>query len=148
MTDQSVDLIAFLKARLDEDEAVAKDATPGPWAWEATGDKDSSWALGLVQDEDGNDLSGELECGTGVVIDGVCESINGRVPDAAHIARNDPTRMLREAAAKRDVLALHDNGNVLDSCSYCHEAWPCRTVRILAAVYSDHPDYRQEWADR
>jgi hypothetical protein len=138
-------LITFLAARLDEDEAAAKAATPGPWAWEATGDKNSSWALGFVQDEDGNDLSGELEHGAGIVIDGVCGSINGHVPDAAHIARNDPARALRETEAKRAVLALHGNGNVPDSCSYCHDAWPCRTVRFLAAVYSDHPDYDQAW---
>jgi hypothetical protein len=139
------DLLAFLNARLLEDEAAARAATPGPWAWEATGDKDSSWALGFVQDEDGSDLSGELEHDAGIVIEGVCESISGHVPDAVHIARNDPARALREAEAKRAVSALHGNGNVPDSCSYCHEAWPCRTVRFLAAVYSGHRDYRPEW---
>ena len=29
----SHDLTAFLAARLDEDEAAAKAATPGPWRW-------------------------------------------------------------------------------------------------------------------
>lgn len=24
--------------------------------------------------------------------------------------------------------------------------WPCPTLRALAAIYADHPDYRSEWA--
>jgi len=96
--------IAFLRARLDEDEATAKAATPGPWCWEATGDKDSSWAAGLVQDEDGNPLTGEIAKGEGVIIDGVCESIDGNPADGAHIARHDPARVLREVAVWRRIL--------------------------------------------
>lgn len=32
-----------------------------------------------------------------------------------------------------DCAAIEDNG------------YPCETVKLLASVYSDHPDYRQEW---
>jgi hypothetical protein len=52
-----MDIAEFLEARWAEREAAAKAATPGPWAWEATGEKDSSWAVGFVQDEDGNTIS-------------------------------------------------------------------------------------------
>ena len=90
--------LEFLAARLDEDEAVAMKATGTAWAWEATGDKDNSWAVGYVEGEDGRPLTGEIEHGQGVVIDGVCESINGNLADAAHIARHDPARVLREVA--------------------------------------------------
>ena len=24
-------------------------------------------------------------------------------------------------------------------------AWPCATVRIVAAIWDDHPDYDQDW---
>lgn len=66
-------------------------ATPGPWAWEPTGDKDSSWAVGLVQDEQSEQaLAGRLDHGQGIVIDGVCESIDGRLADAEHIASWHP----------------------------------------------------------
>ncbi|MCK6210742.1 hypothetical protein KZX45_09335 [Georgenia sp. EYE_87] len=33
-------------------------------------------------------------------------------------------------------------GNVADTTA----GFPCPTVRALAAVHSDHPDYRAEWA--
>ena len=59
-------------------------------------------------------------------------------------------RVLREVAAKRAILYIHDAD---PKCAVCHdggwdwepEDWPCPTIRALAAVYSDHPDYLQEW---
>jgi hypothetical protein len=133
------DLMAFLDARLDEDEATAKGATPGPWAWESTGQKDSSWALGLVQDENGDSLTGEVACGVGIVIDGVCECINGHLADAAHIARHNPARALREVAFKRAIL-----GQYRTAAGWSSDNWPL-SLRLLAAIWSDHPDYRPEW---
>ena len=32
-------------------------------------------------------------------------------------------------------------------CTSCDEAEPCPTLRRIASVYADHPDYRAEWAD-
>jgi hypothetical protein len=75
-------------AKLMRERAEA--ATPSPWCWEATGDKDSSWAAGLVHDEDGNPLTGEIDKGEGSIIDGVCESIDGNPGDGAHIASWHP----------------------------------------------------------
>lgn len=50
-----------------------------------------------------------------------------------HIARHDPARVLREVEAKRQILDLPSH--------------TCVTVaRRLALVWSDHPDYRPEWA--
>ena len=146
------DVITFLNARLDEDEAAAMAATGTAWAWEATGDKDNSWAAGHVESEDGCPLSGEIEHGQGIVIDGVCESINGNLADAAHIARHDPARALREVAFKRAMLSMFLDafGNRLNMTIYgavggftMNGDW---VLRQMAAVYSDHPDYRQEWA--
>lgn len=79
-----------------------------------------------------------------------------------------PARALREVAAKRVILELHDrvhdcpvvipvpDPSVFDgtlgyvSTEYIEEGepdvYPCTTLRQLAAVWSDHPDYRQEWA--
>ncbi|HET9969884.1 MAG TPA: DUF6221 family protein [Streptosporangiaceae bacterium] len=133
------DLTAFLSARLDEDEAAAKAATGTAWAWEATGDKDSSWAVGHVESEDGRPLSGEIEHGQGIVIDGVCESINGNLADAAHIARHDPDRALREVAFKRSIL-----GQYRTAAGWSSDNWSL-SLRLFAAVWSDHPDYRAEW---
>jgi hypothetical protein len=69
-------------------------------------------------------------------------------PLADHIARHDPTRVLREVAAKRAVARLwlegltaqlHDPsaGSALDTVE---------TVLVeLAAVYADHPEFRSSW---
>lgn len=75
-----------------------------------------------------------------------------------YVARHDPARVLREVAAKRRVMQRHhrsDASTVSDYCAGCAhdpEGWPeielndCPELRDLAAVYSDHPDYRPEWA--
>lgn len=83
-------------------------------------------------------------------------------------------RVLAECAAKRQIVELHKFGPgyrqrqpwehewpqpeyVRDVCGECYEwdedddcasnaAAPCATIRTMAQVYSDHPDYRQEWA--
>jgi hypothetical protein len=77
-------------------------------------------------------------------------------------------RMLREVEAKRALLRMHEPvlfwGNSPPPLKdrtpenavawYCEcqcpdgvieGAYPCDTARLLAAVYSDHPDYRPEW---
>jgi hypothetical protein len=65
--------------------------------------------------------------------------------------------------AKRQVVKRHHIREVSPSCAECggytatsdevrgiaHHGyaipWPCPTLRLLAAVYADHPDYREEW---
>lgn len=58
-------------------------------------------------------------------------------------------RAQREAAVKRAVPGLHrifaearEFGGHWCSCG---DLWPCKTIRLTAAVWSDHPDYRDEW---
>jgi hypothetical protein len=69
-----------------------------------------------------------------------------------------PARVLREVTAERAILAAHATTIYYDPvgrreymCETCHVprdrpgyGW-CQTLRILAAVYSDHPDYQAEW---
>lgn len=61
--------------------------------------------------------------------------------------------MLRECDAKRRIVELHgrehecsvyENGEV-DNCHFCIDVDECSTLRCLADVYADHPDYREEW---
>ena len=61
--------------------------------------------------------------------------------DGATVVRHDPARVLREVEAKRKILADYDNG-------YDEGLTPGLDVAVyyLVAVYSDHPDFRQEWA--
>jgi hypothetical protein len=46
------------------------------------------------------------------------------------------------------IAELHDFSNEHRelTCSTCGDVpWPCDTVRLLAIVFADHPDYRNEW---
>jgi hypothetical protein len=64
-----------------------------------------------------------------------------------HIARWDPARVLREVEAKRKILTLHsaEPGQHPDFCGHDKRGLPCPTVRALAAVHSDQPNYNPEW---
>lgn len=137
-----MNLAEFLAARLDEDEATAKAATPAPW---------------VVDDYDSKTIYVDAHEQYVVPIWDMRPE-DQRPEDAAHIARHDPARVLRDVEAKRKILAIHqphlsDYGEP-PTCSACwpepkigtHPLYPCSTVRALAAVWSDHPDYRQEWA--
>ena len=85
----------------------------------------------------------------------------------AHIARHDPARVFREVTAKRRILDLYANTLLLvehppvmgeghpyagkisaqDYMDAKRELAVLRpAVTALAAVYSDHPDYKHEWA--
>lgn len=73
--------------------------------------------------------------------------------------RYNPARVLADVAAKRAIFDLHAaypqpqvmaRGEII-ACSMCGSVddspvdWPCDTVKLLAAAYADHPDYREEW---
>ena len=74
-----------------------------------------------------------------------------------------PARELRQVTAMRAILAEHEDtrdGHIYDHpdglmCVRCADAdrdgepyaerpYPCQTLRALAAVYSDHPDYDEK----
>ena len=119
------DIVKFLRARLDEDEALARAAIdpdrPGThWHWWRADERDRPAA----PDEG---TGGEVKTGP-----------------ALHIARHDPTRALREVEAKRQVIGLHPE--ILSICQSDGEAFPCRTLEALVDVYADHPDYDAAWA--
>ena len=81
-------------------------------------------------------------------------------PIIQHAARYNPARIMREVEAKRAILDRHQpHETAFDgpACNWCSEdvddrpqlwkqPWPCPDARSLAAVWNDHPDYRQEWA--
>lgn len=83
-----------------------------------------------------------------------CASLN--VNQDALCTCGYPARVLREVEAKRAILDEHPrmNPGVCRTCQHddwvqrrrVDTPWPCPTLHQLAAVCSDHPDYRQEWA--
>lgn len=137
MTD--TDILAFVKARLDEDQKIAEAATAGPWT--------AAYDYGDYKIEPN-------VAGSGYEYGGVYES-----QDADHIALHDPSRVLREAAAKRRVLERHkpvpgEEHIICDIDSFVGhddtegrygDPYPCADVRALASIYSDHPDYNPSW---
>jgi len=114
------DIVAFLRARLDEDQAVAQSATPGPWVRDA---------LDVVPE---GEHSGHT----------VAEECHGDA-DADHISRHDPAHVLADIASKRliiDVVPPPPGAEVPDTGS----AWDY-ILRLLTLPYATHPDYREEW---
>lgn len=124
----SEDLVQFLRARLDEDERMAR------LALDQTGD---NWRAYYKQIVATNPRFGEDPA----------DATTSEVAD--HIARHDPTRVHAEVEAKRRIVALHCDARGGDpSCSsldYPEKAEDCETLRLLALPYADHPDYRPEW---
>ena len=122
----TADLLDFLRARLDDDQRIAQDAVAKLGAdgdvaeWQA-----DAWSVycGGVGD-------GTL-AGTGRVFSGSWPD-NPPTSVSTHIARHDPAHVLREVAAKRAIIDMVNSP-------------PPMTLRWLAAVWSDHPDYRAEW---
>jgi hypothetical protein len=161
------ELPAFLLARIAEDEATARAATPPPWTVEKFDDeRGACWGINgpLL---DGENYPEEV---VGVDFDrrynypmGGCSTAD----TAAHIARWDPARVLAEATTERAIVAEHASVTPPNSeKTYCRicvapNGWgtwgsfrgsppgvhyPCLTLRLLAIPYAEHPDYRKEWA--
>lgn len=77
-----------------------------------------------------------------------------------------PEQVEAECEAKRRIVELHECIDDRDAyphvplyCNPCQTVdgygceaigdrgvWPCGTMKALAAIYADHPDFREEWA--
>jgi len=139
----SSDLTRFLVAGLDEDEAAAK-AAPGS-QWHATDEDsvagaavyDEQWVLLYPEHYDHDNALSAVPGATGPQY-----IEHARDELAAHIARHDPARVLREVTAKQVILALHRptpmRGIDAASCVECRSrVWPCPTVKAVATIYQD-----------
>jgi hypothetical protein len=145
------DLITWLRAQLDEDGRVAREAAhanPGSaadrWSAEKADNRDSNgiwgtaWAIGPERVK-------------GIVM-AICPAdILPRI--STHIARHDPARVLAEVEAKRRIVDLcwaraeaRDGGYEPDASISSIEVDNLWTVvEHLAAVYADRPGYREKW---
>jgi hypothetical protein len=123
------DLVEFLRARLDEDEAVARAAAPPPW----------------------NAFIGSVTSGAPPNDEEFCDLIppgesKGDDASAAHIARHDPARVLREVEAKRQIVERCERELRDYVGTGAQAALPYLLLRALARPYADHPDYDSAWA--
>lgn len=113
------DLVAWLRAQMDEDEATAQAATKDRWIPDGTR---------ITSDADGT-------VARMVVPSGMYRQ---RMADAVHIARYDPGRVLAEVEAKRRILDWLDD---LER-SYIDVD---EGRRLVGLTYADQPGYREEW---
>ncbi len=135
MTD--VDAIsAFIRARLDEEEADARACWGKRWDFR-------------------DDVETVFETSQSEPV------VYLHIPqDGPHIARQDPVATLARVEALRALVTLHRPAKNVGghACRTCFKPgdneyemsdgwWPCDTVRQLAATWSWHPDHDQEnWA--
>ena len=134
--------MAFLRARLDEDEASARWALNDHTVTEHINGQPvripptypRSWEIGRDPGDyyDGRELALTIT----------------------------PARVLAEVEAKRRIIALHRNLISTRAGYWCARclrvgigdaewnqdaAWPCLSVRLLAVPLSDNPDYEEAW---
>lgn len=119
--DSEPDYGAFIAARLDEDQAVAREIM-------------AEWPFGNVD---------------------AARSIPGPRPLYvwAHLDRHDPERVLRVVAALRAIVqwCILDasvetalaNGDISAEDYVAHKTVGALVLRHIAAIWSDHPDYRR-----
>jgi hypothetical protein len=126
----NTDLIAFVRARLDEEARLARDAGGDVW-----------WTP--------KDLPGEVHGRSGVI----AFSLKSERYDA-HIARQDPADTLRRVAASRVVVDEYAQIAELDTDTAAYDHTSVRAiglgfaVRQMAAQYPSHADYRARWMPR
>jgi hypothetical protein len=116
------DIVAFMTACLDEDELLAHEATPGPWAPEQP----------LLTDVVSSLLGPVADCAvrTGYR----AQSLE----DARHIARHNPTRVLADVVGKRAIVE-----DYATTCRIRDEA-AARIQEAHASGRIVHADY-DEW---
>ena len=146
-------IVEFLNARLDEDEAVAHaaidpDSPDAHWHWidyanEVPARPEDGYFFGVSLCT----TKKFLHPLTGSHLPSVAITTADEMPEGVgtHIARHDPARVLREIAAKRALLALASEALGDDTTVPDAEYMAGEIVKALAPVYSDHPDYQQEW---
>lgn len=137
------DLMAFVRARLDEEAQVALRATSGPWRWIDPGGKVKSALVGP-----GHPYQ--------TVIPAAGGDVYPSKYDAAHIVWQDPAHVLRRLESDRRILDRyadqHYHAPAFPGSQYpelrAEETGACRTcvtLRLMALRYADHPDYREDW---
>lgn len=170
-----MDIADFIRARLDEDEQIARAASgntvvgePGNWQPSPTGDE---WEADSSEHGD-EELLVALRPGLprppdvmggywGAIAswEDTESGVDGPRDEFQHAARHDPAAVLRDVAAKRGMirLAFQHAAKIDGEWGCCHsaeqiEAGLCEygpeleLLQLLAAPYAAHPDYRPEWA--
>lgn len=161
------DIIAFLRARLDEDEQIARDAAGATWGVGSTQKVEwgpmKPWSEGTYRDVQGQIWPQQWTDDASHIYSSAPEkrmvadmtdsyARPKNKPNAQHIARWDPARVLAEVAFKRDLLvwcerSLFDDDaqpsfdDGWDSSKYAARDF----LQSMATLYKSHPDYDPAW---
>lgn len=147
----TVNLVEFLRARLDEDERIAR-AVRVPHDWhQGPGDDDPEWVgdeMVLMWPPEFHTPYEQDKHWRGLTVEGS--------ELAAHIAAHDPARVLREVEAKRKLVAAFDSAVVAYGAAEQGTAVSERmggsvnslryALQLVALAYADHPGYKEEWS--
>lgn len=169
------DLVAWLAACVDEDEAAAKAASggtvvgeprnwraaPGGDEWEVSesdaGDVELLVALRPGQPRPADVMGGYWGAVVSWHPDYSHRGESSPLPCFQHAALHDPARVLREAEADRQLLAEYKEAAKEHADDDGRNEWNegfgagelavlRRMIRRRAATYSDHPGYDPAWA--
>ena len=163
-----INLTAFLYARLEEDEAIARAAAdsveeaPGFWRYDE-GARPVPRIIGTSWESSLTD--GVWNCDDP---DDHCDELRHPSRSAGkHIARHDPARVLRDVTADRKLLTALERATEYSDRMFgpvppddiAHGEWPGERMRaatqvlileyvarIRAERFSDHPGYWPGWA--
>ncbi|WP_051942702.1 DUF6221 family protein [Streptacidiphilus rugosus] len=115
----AAEVAAFLRARLQDDWNYARDAMTSSGCWTAER--------------------------TVVVLDTGAEIADVFLGPADHIARFDPARVMTDVDAKRAIVDAYDHSPANAGAKVSSHEGLHTAVLLLASVYADHADYREEW---
>jgi hypothetical protein len=170
---ETMELVDFLRARLDEDEETALGASPGGWHY-GTVDSVAGGALYDTTRTIANVVYEQRGDHDGRIVRHLLEAEADR--NGAHIERHDPARVLADVGAKRRILEMHESWPVLVErppvmkfadgvenlavsmsqqvawlttkeyrARFGDEPPTSLILRALALPYADHPDYDESW---
>jgi hypothetical protein len=122
-----MDVVEFLRARLDRDEQMARACSGVPWKATPSGTIDTDTEEPAFVAKAENEAYAE------------------------HIARHHPARTLAEVASRRQMLDDYEKQSwILDQGHRTPELEAAQAVRetvlrLLALTYAAHPAYQEEW---
>ena len=118
-------IVEFLEARLAEDEMTANAAIEDAADWHVL------YSYRDIKDGDGHYVV-------------LADSNYPTVGQAAHIARHDPARVLRQCEAARAVIAEFLRLDALGDLP--GRSATENSLKQLASVHRDHPDFDPTWS--
>lgn len=137
--DQTNDLTTWLRAQLDEDERVARDASGDTWVTGASAGYEYSRpgdVYAIAHDGTPARIALGTRCGPDI----------SEEQSSEHIARHDPARVLAEVEAKRRIIALWEEAQ---SAQFPDEGGYASAlkdvVRLVALPHAGLPGYREKW---